>query len=47
MRVFKIQNAYRFVIQTTVGRKNLECIKWMLPRSFASLWMTYDRTFLF
>ena len=32
-----MKNDYRFVIQTTVGRKNLECIKWMLPRSFASL----------
>ena len=26
-----------FVIQTTEGRKDLECIKWMLPRFFATL----------
>ena len=29
-----------FVIQTTEGRKNLDGIKLMFPRSFASLWMT-------
>ena len=27
MRVFKMKNAYHIVIQTTVGRKNLDDIK--------------------
>ena len=33
------------VIQTTEGRKNLECIKWFSPRSFVTtlLWMTMKR----
>ena len=31
---------FRFVIQRSEVTKNLGSIKWMLPRSFASLWMT-------
>ena len=34
------------VIQRNEVTKNLGCIKWMLPRSFASLWMTILSLFL-
>ena len=37
MKMNKFQN---IVIQRSVATKNLGNIKWMLPRSFASLWMT-------
>lgn len=36
----KNRNIFNSVIQTTEGRKNLGITKWMLSKSFASLWMT-------
>ena len=43
MKMNKFQN---IVIQRSVATKNLGNIKWMLPRSFASLWMTLICAFL-
>ena len=36
----KNKNTLINVIQTTIGRKNLDSIKCMYSRSFASLWVT-------
>ena len=36
---------YESVILNVV--KNLEYIKWMLPRSFATLWMTNEKNYFF
>ena len=40
MKIMKKINTLNSVIQTTEGRKNLGITQSMLPRSFASLWMT-------